>query len=62
VRIEDWIAAIEKDHVSLLVVRPGRMPMNYPAFREYALHNFTTVAVVRDPMFGPFDIMRRIGS
>jgi hypothetical protein len=62
VRIEDWIAAIEKDHVSLLVVRRGNLPMNYAPFRDYAQRTFKTVAVVRDPMFGAFEIMRRIGS
>lgn len=62
VRVEDWIAAIEKDHVRLLVVRRGSTPMSYPQFRDYASRNFQTVAVVRDPAFGPFEIMRRIGS
>ena len=38
------------------------MPMSYPQFRDYASRNFQTVAVVRDPAFGPFEIMRRIGS
>ncbi len=34
--------------------------MSYPQFRQYALQNFTTVARVRDPLFGQFEIMRRV--
>ena len=59
-RVEDWIAAIEADHVRLLVVRAPSLPMRYPQFRNYALQNFRTVARVPDPQAGDFDIMRRI--
>jgi hypothetical protein len=59
-RIEDWIAAIEADHVRLLVVRAQSLPMRYPQFRNYALQNFRTVARISDPQAGVFDIMRRI--
>jgi hypothetical protein len=59
-RIEDWIAAIEADHVRLLVVRAASLPMRYPQFRNYALQNFRTVARVHDPQAGDFDIMRRM--
>lgn len=58
-RIEDWIAAIEADHVRLLVGRVDMIPMRYPPFREYMLKNFQTVARVRDPQEGVFEIMRR---
>jgi hypothetical protein len=59
-RIEDWIAAIEADHVQLLVVRQGMLPMRYPQFRDYAVKNFQTVARIRDPQQGVFEIMRRV--
>jgi hypothetical protein len=59
-RIEDWIAAIEADHVRLLVGRAGMIPMRYPQFREYTQKNFRAVARVRDPHEGMFEIMRRI--
>jgi hypothetical protein len=59
-RIEDWIAAIEADHVRLLVVRLQSLPMRYPQFRNYALQNFRTVAQIPDPQAGVFYIMRRI--
>ncbi len=58
-RIEDWIAAIEADHVRLLVVRQAKLPMRYPQFREYVRQNYRTVARVRDPREGVFEIMRR---
>ena len=58
-RIEDWIAAIEADHVRLLVVRDQSLPMRYPQFRDYARRNFQTVARIRDPQAGIFEIMRR---
>jgi hypothetical protein len=58
-RIEDWIAAIEADHVRLLVVRQGMAPLRYPQFREYARENFQTVARVRDPQQGVFEILQR---
>ena len=59
-RIEDWIAAIDADHVRVLVVRQGVIPMNYPPFREYARRNFQTVERIRDPEDGIFEIMRRV--
>ena len=59
-RIEDWIAAIEADHVRLLVVREQQLPMRYPQFRDYARQNFQTVARIRDPQQGVFEVMRRI--
>ena len=58
-RIEDWIAAIDADHVRVLVVRQGQIPMTYPQFREYAQRNFQTVARIRDPEDGIFEILRR---
>jgi len=59
-RIEDWIAAIDADHVRVLVVRQGVIPMGYPQFREYAQRNFQTVQRIRDPEEGVFEIMRRV--
>jgi len=59
-RVEDWIAAIDADHLHLLVVRPGLLPMRYPQFREYASRNFHTVARIRDPEEGIFEIMQRV--
>jgi hypothetical protein len=59
-RIEDWIAQIEADRVRVLVVRPRGLPMRYPKFREYAQRTFRSVARVRDPEVGVFEIMRRI--
>ncbi len=59
-RIEDWIAAIEADHVELLVARSNQAPMSYPAFAAWARDGFATVATVQDPQLGRFDVMRRI--
>jgi hypothetical protein len=59
-RIEDWIAAIDADHVRVLVVRQGLLPMRYPQFRAYAQRNFRTVARIHDPEEGIFEIMQRV--
>lgn len=61
VQIEDWIAALERDNVGLLVVRQHKRPMRYPAFTRYARENFRTVARVRDPLMGEFQFMRHKG-
>src|SRR5262249_30981895 len=58
-RMEDWIAAIEADHVKLLVVRPGQTPMRHPQFRDYALQHFARAARLQDPLYGEFLVMRR---
>ena len=59
-RVEDWIAAIDADRVRLLVVRQNTAPLRYPQFRDYAQRNFRTVARIRDPQQGVFEIMRRV--
>lgn len=59
VQIEDWIAAIEKDGVTLLVVQPTALLMREPVFSQYARQNFRAVTRVRDPQLGEFHVMSR---
>jgi hypothetical protein len=58
-RVEDWIAAVEADHVRILVVKEGADLMRREPFRAYARASFEPVAKIRDPRMGVYEVLRR---
>ena len=60
---EDWVRALEADHLDIAIVEPGAGVMKERALRDYLTKTFPrTVAVWDDPYAGHVELRRRPSS